>query len=348
MNVDLESRLREDFGAVPLDVDIDVDAVLAAGRRERARRSGGVIVTFAVVIAAVLVAVPFMRGPGRPAVPEPIQTATRATAVFDNPIQNGSDVPGVARLTMDVEKVGGSGGSLDVSVNGTSVSGKHLAGSFTRPADKPWEPYRVNDYVYVAVLPSAEWFTFVSSGGGWGSDQRQLGDLGLTAVLMVADEPPASIEGVIWRSPDGRVYDSLGNEVSEAPFTPGINVYADPALDVVGLEHDGQGAARKLSEMGDDYRALLSVAAVDQGHSMSWSVFVLPAGARLGQASVKPGFVSYTSETPFVGGALDGRHVVIVRVAISDALDLTQAGTLVESLTFTDATGAVQTVRPGR
>ncbi len=349
MSVDLESRLREEFSSVPLDVEIDAGAVLAAGRRAKARRTGGVMVTLAVVAAAALVAVPFVRAPGRPAVPEPVQTVTHATALFNEPIQNGSSASGVSRAVMDVERVGGASGELlNVSVSVTTVAGEREMESFTRPADQPWEPFQVNDFVTVAVLPSAEWVTFVSSGGGWGSVERHLEGMDLTAVLMVADEPPASIQGLIWRSTDGRTRDSLGNDVSAASLAPGIDVYADPALDVVGFDHDGQGSAMPLSSMGDDYRAILSVTSSAQGGSTTWSVFLLPPGAGLEKVTARKGFTPSTSSTRLEGGALDGREVVLVSIATPDHLDPGEAGALIESLTFTDTTGTTQTVHPGR
>ena len=53
MNVDFESRLWADLASVPLDIPVDADATLAAGRRARARRLragiGGLVAVLAVV-----------------------------------------------------------------------------------------------------------------------------------------------------------------------------------------------------------------------------------------------------------------------------------------------------------
>lgn len=347
MSVDFETRLRTDFAAVPVDIPWDAEATLAAGRRARGRRIGAVIGGLAVVAAVAVFSLPMLLRTSIPAIPEPIGVSS--TARFE---ELGNPSP--QRVRHATIEVGRSAGELRIAVEATLESGS-LSQEFTHPDDgSTWlEP--LSDQVWAAVVPDpVEWVSPVTrEGGGWSWDEQPLPDLGMTAVLMVAEHRGA-IDGLIWKRADGTAWNSLGDEVSLLSNADGegADVYADAALDVMGMRTGGGGMEKRLSEVGPDRLVQSMVEGDRAGVRVFRGLFLLPEGD-YPEAGPEPDFVFQQDvdhvrsiSGVLVGGALDGRYVVAVRYSAPATVTL-EGTSLIESLTYTAANGRRVTVIPG-
>ncbi|MGC3954846.1 MAG: hypothetical protein QM804_11495 [Propionicimonas sp.] len=349
MSVDFETRLRTEFASLPVDIPVDAEATLAAGRRARGRRIGAVIGGVAVLAAVAVFSLPGALRTSIPAVPEPIGTPGQVSfGEVGNPSpQRVQD----ARLT--VER---AGGALRINVTATLNSGDELAQEFTHPDDGSTWVAGLSEQVWVAVLPSeASWVQLVSHGenGGWAWEEKTLSGLDRTVVLAVADQA-GTLDGLIWKRPDGTAWNSLGEQISILgnAGSSDSTIYADPALDIIGMDSDVGGMSRPLSQVGPDLLVKANMASARDGMREFRGFFLLPEGDYPQDGPDPEVVVSADAEGLRVvpgtlsGGALAGRFVVVVSYSAPEGVPV-EGTSLIDSLSYTAPGGRRVTVVPG-
>lgn len=341
MSTDFETRLREDLAAVEVRIPFDPETALAAGRRARGRRIAGSFGAGAIVVALALFALPFVQR-GVPAVPEPI--ATKGTVTFGHLSVRGAG--GIDGATMSVER---HAGVLDIAVTvTTSEEGKQVR-VLDHPDDGSVWIKRINDQVLAALIPSEVTWVETVADGGWTWDDQRVPGMGLTAVLYASDEPNTAIDALVWRQLDGRVVDSNGNEVSATTVRLGesdLELWADPALDRIGLNHDEGGASGFLSGVGDDLVAIATMHQTGSEPAIARVVFLLPEGAADPSLVVVPDLQTEWTAATLRGGELASRTVVVSQTVLAGG-EFPGAAALVSAISYRAADGAQVTRQVG-
>lgn len=349
MSVDFETRLRTEFASLPLEIPVDEAAILATARQARGRRLAAAVGGVAMLLAVAVFGLPSLVWTNIPATPLP--AGTPAVAEF---AEVGNVLPHrVLHATIALER---TPGTLVITTDLTLVDGPQPTHEFTHPDDTSVWLAEITGGVWAAIVPDPiEWVSLVarqdSSGGGWTWNEQPLPGTGMTALLMVADTTDGALEGLIWGRSDGTAWNSLGDQVSALSGSDGLEVYADSALDVVGMRVEGGEFGSQLSKVGPDLRAASGVLEIS-GVRTFGSLFLLPEGdypdgpdpeVKVPGYVTGPNVVSGTLE----GGAYDGRYVVAVRYT-TPATGTLDGTSLIESLTFTSPDGERVTVEPGK
>lgn len=348
MTVDFETHLRTEFASLPVDIPVDVEATLAAGRRARGRRISAAIGVVAVLAVVAVFTLPSMLQTSIPAVPDPMGTSAEVT--FEG-VGNPSP-ESVEHATLTIER---RSGGLKIGVIVNLESGLVLRERFTHPDDGSTWLAALGERVWVAIVPDeVEWIIPVYHGSGWAMDDQSVVGMDLTAKLMVADAPGGVIDGLIWKRPDGTAWNSLGNEISimQHAGASSSDVYADPVLDTIGLWTADGGMAKSLSEVGPDLLVQSGALGRRAGVWEFRTLFLLPEGDYADdgpnpEVSVSDEVSSVRSVVgPLVRGSLDGRYVAVVGYS-APATPALEGASLIESLSYTTPDGRRVTVVPG-
>lgn len=347
----IEEQLRGDLqlAANTVEDELDVDALLATGRRRRtartARRLAGVA---ALAVVASLVSwaglgghltgdVPVLATP-RPATPSAsASVGSEDTVVFGD----GTDVP---------EGAGATRIAASATVTGT---GYEVEFTVTRPDGTTVTEHRVNNgreltwaqlgpRLVVTFLPHRyDWISFrrpsVDDFNGVSFDQRTYNDLDATAGYLVADadgEFPG-VDGYLWRWQGGPMYNQLGEVAPTLTLTLHRTgrtavIYSDRSLDVVGITEDGH-----FGERVDQPKAVQTLAGwSSEANGLAVGAVVLPTGA-------SDAVVTSAGEgLETASGTLDGRLVVLAAARMPKAEQR-----VFSSLTYTDVDGGRVTKR---
>ena len=344
MSIDLETRLRQDLAAAPVDIPIDVDRTLAAGRRAVTNQRVGWGIGAVAVVAAGSFLVPQLV-PGRvPAIPAGPPTG-QATAVF------GAHGFGFGEGSVDLESATiqlrrDAGEALEVTATVTLEGQEPISDTMTVEDPSNSWTHRLSDLVMVGIAPPHRWIDWVDSGSetGRGEVSEVTGaPLDLTVHLLVRPKPSEwQVLGAVWQQPDGQVRNSRGESVSVVEFAgQDATVYVDPSFDRIGMHaQSGLGIAAVLSEVEAGH-----LAAVGAMGTTDYALYLLPADAA--------GEVEPTTLTPdaqaevgtLKGGAWDGRMVVwTTRDNPAGTADPATAQ-LLGSVSYRDAAGQLITVR---
>lgn len=345
MSIDLETRLRQDLAAAPVDIPIDVDRTLAAGRRAATNQRVGWGIGAVAVVAAGSFLVPQLLSGRVPAVPAPIETPSHATVTFD---RNGFqfDEGKIDLESAAVELRRGQGDALEVIATVTLEGEVPLRGTLTVPdVSRSWT-HRLSDLVTIGIAPSNRWVDWVADDDytGTGQVSDAVGaPFDLTVHLLFRVKPSQwQLQGAVWQQPDGQVRNSRGESVSVVEFAgQDATVYVDPSFDRIGMHaQSGLGIAAVLSEVEPGH-----LAAVGAMGTTDYALYLLPADAA--------GEVEPTTLTPdaqaevgtLKGGAWDGRMVVWTTRDNPAGTADPDTAQLLRSVSYRNAAGQLITVR---
>jgi hypothetical protein len=303
----LDERLREDFaglvGTVPLDLGIELDAVIGAGRR--ARRSRMVRHSLGGAVATLLAAgVALASAPLGPSVTPAVIPAAPVTspAWLENPAY--FDVTGLGLApTTNFDKIAldvtGAGAGWDVDISISRSDGLLLA-QFATHADRGVWVQQLSPQVAVALLPArTDWWAPAMKKPG--EDLRRIdsmypGTLDLTAVLLVFDKPAesADLAGFVWQAADGTLVDSLGDAVPATTMDAAgqqVTLFLDPTLNLMGFRRsDGASASLHPDLPGSAYPRLQFYDRSGADQRTRWMLAdVLPSGAHDLRIDLAPG-----------------------------------------------------------
>jgi hypothetical protein len=342
---DLDERLRDDLAelveTVPLDLGIELDAVIGAGRR--ARRSRAIRHSMGAAAVTLLGAgVAMASAPLGPSVTPSVVPAAPVTspAWLENPAY--FDVTGLGlasstdfdRITLDVTAAA-TGWKVDIT---TSRSDGLLLAQFATQADRGLWVSQLSPQVAVALLPArTDWWVPAMKKPQEApryTNSMHPGTLDLTAVLVVFDKPAeaSDLAGFVWQAADGTLVDSLGDAVPSATVEAAgqqATLYLDPTLNLMGYRLS-DGASASLNPDSPGWHAYPRLQFYDRSgvdQRTRWVLAdVLPSGAHDLKIDLAPDAHWSTVE-------LAGRTGYVI---VSESARTTQP---VRSLSYVDAAG---------
>lgn len=372
----VEERLREDLlRATDFAVEVDAEAVLGAGRRDRSRRfvrtaGVGLVATVAVGLLALAGLGGRLNFGGTEvgatvaASAAPAPTAAPGTASFDVLQQflsksvTSTDEGEVtaspqvkSEMPMRVEVTPQGAGRYQLAV--TTVVGERTEEFVQVEAGGSVMTALLPEVLVGVIRADARWVDLrpfeVSAAGGW-LDTGMVGESGdATAFVMAFPEDGTAageVRGVTWADADGRVHDSSGVSVVTAKVGLGEAeglVYLEPEGDGVRYHDD---AARELRVGMQDaevsFRAVASWSESDSGVEEA-GLGVLPKGATDAEFKWLDGVVEKSASTVRLGD----REVFVVSAKLPTRVEpVTMDGGL-KSVEYTTADGTRGTYRPG-
>jgi hypothetical protein len=353
---DLEELLREDLRAATdwLPDDVDPEEVLGVGRRvRRSRRISRTVLAGAVVVVVGLVGSTVWRSlQPAPGVPSPLQTVSAVPsdpATPSDPLSTTFDLhdqgfgKGGASLQSIRVSVEPAGAETAVQITVAYPDKAPVERGFTITSGTSWH-VAWDKHLMIGILPGqVDWFTLVnhSGTGVYSGTSQELAGIGASAMWTYFEESggPGSVQGVIWRTADGTVRDSLGNSVPSATITLSNDtylVYQDADLDYLGIDpgQDGGRYGSQIPEVSDILHGGFGTRTND-GEWIWHQAAVLPAGAHDLELTLGKGDAEWGS------AVLDDGSVAVV----AELRGVSEPGNVVRSLSYTDASGERVTVR---
>jgi hypothetical protein len=296
---DLDERLRDDFADLvdgnPLDLGIDVDRVLDAGRRVRRARAistslgGAAVAVLAAAVAWGGIAAHGITGATVvPAAPSPSWADPAYFDVSDLGLAASTDFDKV-QLAVTAASEG-----WDVEITTSRSNGLLLSRLVTRAdlgtgTSAVWVQ-QVSPQVSVALLPArTRWWQVAmreSTENLRYVDWTHPGLLDLTAAILVFDEPrqASDVAGFLWEAADGSLVNSFGDPVRTAQATVAgqrIELYWDPTLKQLGIRTDGGPSLQTHADLEKPYAypRLQSRKELMDGRTVAVLADLLPPGA---------------------------------------------------------------------
>lgn len=285
MNIDLETRLRQDLASAPVEIPIDIDRTLAAGHRAVANRRIGWGIGAVAVVAAGALLVPQLLSGRVPAVPAGPPTGEAIVNFGSNGFGFGEGSVDLESATIELRRDAGQ--ALEVTATVTLEGQEPIHDTMTVEDPSNGWTHPLSDVVMIGITPPHRWIDWVD---GAGLERGEISDVtgapfDLTVHLLFRPKPsPWQILGAVWQQPDGQVRNSRGEVVSAVEFAgAGATVYVDPAFDRIGVRAQaGTGIAAVLSEVEAGH-----LATVGGMGTTDYALYLLPADAA-GRSSRPP------------------------------------------------------------
>lgn len=344
MTTDLESAVREDLAARAEDahVSVDLDGVLASGRRTLARRRLLGTAAAASVVAIAAVAGALLPRGGLVAVPADATPAVTTPAVtFDMELDARLDRPWTAADPQSISVIAQAtpDGGYRITFSGVSQTGAALpsgGGDLAPGTGATWSSSSVYPgYVLGVVRGDATSIFTTPEGGGVSSigDHRRLPGTDLTAFFTrYADASyPAKVSRLVWIDADRTVHDSDGATLPSAVLGTGDRsslAFVDTKSGMIGWGAEGV-VYTKRGAQGE-----IKGGSWNSGSGLGWSWAVLPRGAHDIKADFRPGVTDRRVDV-----ATDVGPDRLVFVAISGIADKSAAANFLTRLTWLDAAG---------
>ncbi|MBK8446687.1 MAG: hypothetical protein IPL41_08425 [Micropruina sp.] len=342
---ELENRLRADLSHAASEVndDLDVAALLDRGHeRTRARTQRRTVGAVAAAVAVGLVAWTGFLPRTQNGVPDPAQTpsvsvGTTASATID--LSGMEPEPAYRSITVAVENgvgtfTGKKGGWAGPSATpGDTLATVRLGGETVRAQ-------RVDERLTVGLVADrVEWLeaSLEQDPGAWSTPFEVVDGMNVTAfVLYTEADSDSPLANLTWRSLDGSVRSSGGEQVSTATLgltNDTYTVYYVPGIEHVGYYSTLGGKGQFSSEMRKDS----SVVKIDASSTRlknaveHIAVGVLPPGAS------DPNVTFNMPGAELAVGPLqqDGRVAFFARMETTKEW----SSTLVKAVTYTAADG---------
>jgi len=303
MTMDEETRVRDLFAAVEVQVPVDAERAMKTGKRQRVASRVGAVGVAAIAVA--LVAVAWSVVTATPDAPKPVAALPAANPATAPVVPISSEFT-LGSWTLDsvTTTVDESGGNILVNMS-LPAFGSHDATvvHLTQPADKPAVAHVVYGDLLVVVHSSDVTVLTVAMKNGINVDSSATIGLGngdeADFFSFRQANATKNFQGILWKNADGSVADSVGGDLCQGTGTLGgkeVTAYADPEWDLFVVDSgDGSTTGSPFptnslkSTLSDGIQFVSSVTVADDAKSYAidtTSMALLPGDA----TRVKPVF----------------------------------------------------------